>query len=56
MYNNKRDISEAMDPVAKIFGRKQICLDSGFEEVRHFLRPDGIPEEERPWLASVWRK
>jgi SAM-dependent methyltransferase len=35
---------------------KQICLDSGYEEVQHFFRPDGIPEEERPWLASVWRK
>ena len=35
---------------------KEICLKAGFEEVRCFLRPDGIPDEERPWLASVWRK
>ena len=35
---------------------KEICLNTGFEEIRHFFRPDGIPEEERPWLASVWRK
>ena len=35
---------------------KLICLDSGFEEVRHYFRPDGIPKKERPWLASVWRK
>ena len=35
---------------------KEICLNTGFEEIRHFYRPDCIPEEERPWLASVWRK
>ena len=35
---------------------KEICLNTGFEEIKHFYRPDGIPEEERPWLASVWRK
>ena len=35
---------------------KEICLKTGFVEVNHFLRPDGITEEERPWLASVWRK
>ena len=35
---------------------KEICLNTGFEEIKHFYRPDGIPEEDRPWLASVWRK
>ena len=35
---------------------KEICLNTGFEEIKHFYRPDGIPEEESPWLASVWRK
>ena len=35
---------------------QEICLNAGFEEIKHFYRPDGIPEEERPWLASVWRK
>ena len=35
---------------------KEICLNTGFEEIKHFYRPDGIPEEEEPWLASVWRK
>ena len=35
---------------------KEICLKTGFVEVKHFLRPDGIPEQERPWLASVWKK
>ena len=35
---------------------KKICLSAGFEEIRHFYRPDGIPIGERSWLASVWRK
>ena len=30
--------------------------EAGFEEVRHYYRPDGLPREQQPWLASVWRK
>ena len=30
--------------------------DAGFVEVRHYFRPEGVPLEERPWLASVWRR
>lgn len=29
---------------------------AGFVEVRHYYRPDGLPREQQPWLASVWRK
>lgn len=29
---------------------------SGFIEVEHFYRPTGLPIEQQPWLASVWRK
>ncbi|MBN9555478.1 MAG: class I SAM-dependent methyltransferase, partial [Alphaproteobacteria bacterium] len=29
---------------------------AGFEEIRHYYRPDGLPRERQPWLASVWRK
>ncbi|RZT04424.1 Methyltransferase domain-containing protein [Duganella sp. CF402] len=28
---------------------------AGFEAVRHYYRPDGLPREQQPWLASVWR-
>jgi len=31
-------------------------IGAGFEEVRHYYRPDGLPREQQPWLASVWRK
>lgn len=27
-----------------------------FIEVTHYYRPVGLPREQQPWLASVWRK
>jgi SAM-dependent methyltransferase len=30
--------------------------DAGFVELAHYYRPDGLPREQQPWLASVWRK
>ena len=39
-----------------IDGNKFVWIQVFKKKVRQFLRPDGIPEEERPWLASVWRK
>jgi SAM-dependent methyltransferase len=29
---------------------------AGFVEVAHYYRPEGLPREQQPWLASVWRK
>jgi SAM-dependent methyltransferase len=29
---------------------------AGFVELTHFYRPAGLPLEQQPWLASVWRK
>jgi SAM-dependent methyltransferase len=29
---------------------------AGFVEVEHYYRPAGVRVEQRPWLASVWRK
>ncbi len=29
---------------------------AGFVELLHFYRPAGLPIEQQPWLASVWRK
>jgi SAM-dependent methyltransferase len=29
---------------------------AGFEELTHYYRPAGVPREQQPWLASVWRK
>jgi SAM-dependent methyltransferase len=29
---------------------------AGFVELTHYYRPDGLPRERQPWLASVWRR
>ena len=28
----------------------------GFVELTHYYRPPGLPRDQQPWLASVWRK
>jgi SAM-dependent methyltransferase len=29
---------------------------AGFSELDHYYRPTGLPREQQPWLASVWRR
>ncbi|MCS0808731.1 class I SAM-dependent methyltransferase [Massilia agilis] len=29
---------------------------AGFLPVEHYYRPTGLPRDQQPWLASVWRK
>ena len=29
---------------------------AGFVELTHYYRPPGLPRDQQPWLASVWRK
>ena len=35
---------------------KELVTAAGFSEIRHYYRPTGLPCEQQPWLASVWRK
>ena len=28
---------------------------AGFTELTHYYRPEGLPRDQQPWLASVWR-
>ncbi len=35
---------------------RQHMTTAGFAELEHYYRPAGLPREEQPWLASVWRK
>jgi SAM-dependent methyltransferase len=28
---------------------------AGFTELEHYYRPPGLPRDQQPWLASVWR-
>jgi SAM-dependent methyltransferase len=36
-------------------GWRRFMNDAGFTELEHFYRPPGLPLEQQPWLASVWR-
>lgn len=35
---------------------RDLVMDAGFEEITHYYRPAGVPREQQPWLASLWRK
>jgi len=34
---------------------RSFALGAGFEEIRHYYRPAGLPRAEQPWLATLWR-
>jgi SAM-dependent methyltransferase len=34
---------------------RRFMLTAGFAELTHYYRPEGLPREQQPWLASVWR-
>lgn len=36
-------------------GWRSYMAQAGFLELEHYYRPAGLPLEEQPWLASVWR-
>ncbi|WP_296259987.1 MULTISPECIES: class I SAM-dependent methyltransferase [unclassified Pseudomonas] len=33
-----------------------LLTEAGFVEIEHYYRPEGLPREQQPWLASVWRR
>lgn len=35
---------------------RRYMTEAGFTELMHYYRPFGLPIEQQPWLASVWRK
>lgn len=35
---------------------RRYLTGAGFVELHHYYRPAGLPREQQPWLASVWRK
>jgi SAM-dependent methyltransferase len=37
-------------------GWRSFMMNAQFTEIEHYYRPDGLPIEQRPWLASVWGK
>ena len=45
-YGNYMDVS----------GWSQMFESAGFREEEHYFRPPGLPRNEQPWLAMVWRR
>ena len=35
---------------------QRYLAEAGFVELEHYYRPEGLPREQQPWLASVWRR
>jgi len=35
---------------------RKYLVGAGFVELEHYYRPEGVPREQQPWLATVWRK
>lgn len=37
-------------------GWRSLVTAAGFVELTHYYRPEGLPREEQPWLATVYRR
>ena len=35
---------------------RRYVTGAGFDELDHYYRPPGLPIEQQPWLATVWRR
>jgi SAM-dependent methyltransferase len=35
---------------------ERYLVAAGFVAIEHYYRPPGLPREQQPWLASLWRK
>ena len=35
---------------------RRFLTQAGFIELSHYFRPAGLPRDQQPWLASLWRK
>jgi SAM-dependent methyltransferase len=35
---------------------RRYLTEAGFVELEYYYRPTGLPRDQQPWLASVWRK
>ena len=35
---------------------RRLLLEAGFTELEHYYRPEGLPRDQQPWLASLWRR
>ena len=48
-YRDRRCVYHDLD------GWRRFMRHAGFTELEHYYRPAGLPRDQQPWLASVWR-
>jgi SAM-dependent methyltransferase len=34
---------------------RRYLAEAGYTELKHYYRPAGVPRDQQPWLATVWR-
>jgi SAM-dependent methyltransferase len=39
-----------------LVGWRHYLSNAAFKELEHYYRPTGLPREQQPWLATVWRR
>ncbi|OHC64269.1 MAG: methyltransferase [Rhodocyclales bacterium RIFCSPLOWO2_02_FULL_63_24] len=55
--NNEESISgERYGAYYDLATWRSYLVAAGFTELEHYYRPAGLPREQQPWLASVWRR
>ena len=54
--NNEGFNGERYGAYHDIAAWRQYMTAAGFTELLHYYRPAGLPIDQQPWLASVWRK
>ncbi len=55
--NNEESINgERYGAFYDLAGWRSCLYAAGFDELEHYYRPEGLPMEQQPWLASVWRR
>lgn len=35
---------------------RELVTAAGFIEISHYYRPTGLPRDQQPWLASLWKR
>ena len=55
-FNDEGFHGERYGAYHDLAGWRHHMSSAGFTELLHYYRPAGLPIEQQPWLASVWRK
>ena len=54
--NDERWYGDRFGSYHDLEGWRAFMTNAKFSEIEHYYRPTGLPFEQQPWLASVWKK